>query len=507
MRISNLQFVKGSIIFADSSQHYLPTELIKRPLLVIGNYTHIMSKIIVCSITSRNQPGIRIKLWNYATNSQMIANEYGISTIQPYSIYSISTASITSTIGVLDPFIMKQVEKDVQFFMGFSDEIPEYLKNRTDLYDIEYNYGDETKEFSISTDEPISPKYTKTYTSFLNSKDYPSLSSIAESDDTVAKLIPPMTEPEEEESAEAVVPEVPQYEEFSFHIGKNISKEEQDLLAYVNNFLVIVKDRSIDAADLYNSYCLSGLKNYYKSKVQFNNAIKRIMKSANIFTVKNGGVLRFKGIDFKKNIVQDEPVIGDSDSTQPEPKPESSTTSEIVNKSATPHVYSIAAPTTEKFNIMRLMECINNTSTWANTTVNKRNLTLEDNALILLDKCTIEELSKKIHQSTVSCFRLKRYIFEDALNRAINVIHNEIYMDDPKQIPVYDLICMMVVYTADSMFVTNQVKSECHIGLFTLLTQTKDQLNYTTPASRRSIIKKLLEEYQESHAGTIAPAT
>ena len=393
MRISNLQFVKGSIIFADSSQHYLPTELIKRPLLVIGNYTHIMSKIIVCSITSRNQPGIKLKLWNYATNSQMIVNENRISTIQPYSIYSISTLSVISTIGVVDPFIMKQVEKDIQFFMGFSDEIPEYLKNRSDLYDVEYNFGDKTKDFSVSTDEPISPKYTKTYTSFLNSKDYPSLSSIAESDDTVAKLLPPITKPEEEESAEAVVPEVPQYEEFSFHIGRNIPKEEQDLLMYINNFLVIVKDRSINAADLYNSYCLSGLKNYYKSKVQFNNAIKRIMKSANIFTVKNGGILRFKGIDFKKNIVQDEPVIGESNSIQPEP--ESSTTSEIGNESATPRIYSIAAPTSEKFNITRLMECINNASTWANTRVNKRNLTLEDTALILLDKCTIEEISKK----------------------------------------------------------------------------------------------------------------
>lgn len=504
MRISNLQFSKGSIVFSDNSSHYLPTELVKRPLLVIGNYTHIMSKVVVCSITSRNQPGIRIKLWNYATNSQMIANEYGISTIQPYSIYSISTASITSTIGVLDPFIMRQVEKDVQFFLGFSDEVPEYLKNRTDLYDVEYNYGDETKDFSISTDETVDPKYTKHFSSFLSNKTYPTLQSIAEIEDTVTKIVPPPVNSEEMESEE-IAPKPPQYEEFSFHIGKNISKEEQDLLAYINNFLVIVKDRSIDVADLYNSYCLSGLKNYYKSKVQFNNAIKRIMKSANIFTVKNGGVLRFKGIDFRKNLVQDEPVIGDSDSTQPEP--ESSTTSEIDDKPATHRVYSIAAPTTEKFNIMRLMHSISKASTWANTTVNKRSLTLEDNALILLDKCTIEELSKKINQSTVSCFRLKRHIVEDALNRAINVLHNEIYMDDPKQIPVYDLICTMVVYAADSTFVTNQVKSECHIGLFTLLAQTKDQLNYTTPASRRSIVKKLLEEYQESHAGAMAPAT
>lgn len=504
MRISNLQFAKGSIVFSDNSTHYLPSELVKRPLLVIGNYTHIMSKIIVCSITSRNQPGIRIKLWNYATNSQMIANEYGISTIQPYSIYSISTASVTSTIGIIDPFIMKQVEKDVQFFLGFSDEVPEYLKNHSDLCNIEYNYGDETKNFSISTDETTDPKYTRHYSSFLSNKVYPNLSSITEIEDTVTKIVPHPVNSEEVESEE-IASNPPQYEEFSFHIGKNISKEEQDLLAYINNFLVIVKDRSIDAADLYNSYCLSGLKNYYKSKVQFNNAIRRIMKSANIFTIKNGGVLRFKGIDFKKNMIQEEPVIGNSDTTQSEP--ESSTTSEIVDEPTTPRVYSIAAPTNENFNIMWLMEYINDTSTWANTTVNKRNLTLEDNALILLDKCTIEEVSKKINQSTVSCFRLKRDIFEDALKRAINVIHNEIYMDDPKQIPIYDLICTMVIYTADSMFVTKQVKSECHIGLFTLLAQTKDQLNYTPPGNRRSIIKKLLEEYQESHTSTIAPAT
>ena len=503
MRISNLQFAKGSIVFSDNSTHYLPSELVKRPLLVIGNYTHIMSKIIVCSITSRNQPGIRIKLWNYATNSQMIANEYGISTIQPYSIYSISTASVTSTIGIIDPFIMKQVEKDVQFFLGLSDEVPEYLKNHSDLCNIEYNYGDETKNFSVSMDETTDPKYTRHYSSFLSNKIYPSLSSIAEIEDTVTKIVPHPVNSEEVESKE-IAPKPPQYEEFSFHIGKNISKEEQDLLAYINNFLVIVKDRSIEVADLYNSYCLSGLKNYYKSKVQFNNAIKRIMKSANIFTVKNGGVLRFKGIEFKKNMVQDEPVIGDSNSMQ---QLESSTTSEIVDESATRHVYSIAAPTNEKFNIIQLLEYINNTSTWANTTVDKRNLTLEDNTLILLDKCTIEEVSKKINQSTVSCFRLKRDIFEDALNRAINVLHNEIYMDDPKQIPIYDLICTMVIYTADSMFVTKQVKSECHIGLFTLLAQTKDQLNYTTPTNRRSILKKLLEDYQESHTGTIASAT
>ena len=504
MRISNLQFAKGSIVFSDNSTHYLPSELVKRPLLVIGNYTHIMSKIIVCSITSRNQPGIRIKLWNYATNSQMIANEYGISTIQPYSIYSISTASITSTIGIIDPFIMKQVEKDVQFFLGFSDEVPEYLNNHSDLYNIEYTYGDETKNYSMNIDETTDPKYTRYYSSFLSNKIYPTLPSIAENEDTITKIVPPPVNAEEMESEE-ISSKPLQYEEFSFHIGRNISKEEQDLLAYINNFLVIVKDRSIEVADLYNSYCLSGLKNYYKSKIQFTNAIKRIMKSANIFTVKNGGVLRFKGIEFRKNMVQGEPVIGDSNSTQS--KPESSTTSEIVDNSATPRVYSIAAPTNEKFNVVRLMEYISDTSTWANITINKRNLTLEDNALILLDKCTIEEICKKIKQSTVSCFRFKRSIFEDALNRAINVIHNEIYMDTPKQIPIYDLICTMVIYNADSMFITKQVKSECHIGLFTLLSQTKDQLNYTTPANRRSILKKLLEEYQESHTATIAPAT
>ena len=167
-----------------------------------------------------------------------------------------------------------------------SDEVPEYLKNQSDLYNIEYNYGDETKNFSINTDERIDPRYTKHYSSFLSSKIYPSFSSITEIEDTVTKIVPPPvnSEPEKMESeevkSEEIAPKPPQYEEFSFHIGKNISKEEQDLLAYINNFLVIAKDRSIEAADLYNSYCLSGLKNYYKSKVQFNLAIKRIMKSA-----------------------------------------------------------------------------------------------------------------------------------------------------------------------------------------------------------------------------------
>lgn len=498
MRISNLQFAKGSIIFADSFQHYLPAELIKRPLLVIGNYTHIMSKIIVCSITSRNQPGIKIKLWNYATNTQMIANDNGISTIQPYSIYSISTASVTSTIGVVDPFIMKQVEKDVQFFMGFSDEIPEYLKNRSDLYDVEYNFGDETKDFSITTDESINPKYIKTYTSFLNSKDYPSLSSIVESEDTVAKLIPPMTEPEEEESTEE-----PQYEEFSFHIGRNIPAEEQSLLSYINNFLVISRNGSLEIDDIYNSYCLSEVKNYYKSMTQFTSAFKRIMESAKIQVIKARKSLKFKGVDFKKNVVQTESAVSNTEIKYVD----DNVTSEITRHN-TPHRFSIAAPTNEQFNSMKLMTFISDVSAWSSDSVNSKNkLAFEDNALILLDKCTIEEISVKINQSTVSSTKLKRHIFEDALERVIKVINNEIYMNDPKQIPIYDLICTMVIYATDHNFITAQIKPESHIGLFTLLIQTKSQLSYTAPTRKTSIMRKLIESYQESHGSTVASAT
>lgn len=496
MRISNLQFSKGSIVFSDNSSHYLPTELVKRPLLVIGNYTHIMSKIVVCSITSRNQPGIRIKLWNYATNSQMIANDYGISTIQPYAIYSISTASITSTIGVLDPFIMKQVEKDVQFFLGFSDEIPEYLKNRTDLYNIEYNYGDESKDFGIGTDEVINPKYTKHFSSFLNHKTYPTLQSITENEDTVAKIVLPS----EVEPIEAV-PEDSQYEEFSFHIGRNIPKEEQDLLIYINNFLVIVKDRSIYIDDLYNSYCLSGLKNYYKSKVKFTSVIKRILESAKICIIKTGGSFKFKGVDFKKNVVQTEPVVSNTKISY--------TKSDVTPKNNTQHthqIFSVAAPCNEQFDIVKLMKFIHDVPTWSSNSVNSKNkLAFEDNALILLDKCTIEEISTKINQSSVSSVRLRKRIFENALERAIKVITNEIYMDDPMQIPIYDLICTMVVYATDYEFFTKQIIPEYRIGLFTLLTQTKNQLNYTAPIRKTSTMRKLIENYQEPHDSTNAP--
>ena len=114
--INNMQFSKGSIVFAYSAD--LPAYLNNRPLLVISGFTHIMNKLIVCEITSQDKPGISCTLWNYRENNYLGGIEKSV--ILPYSIFSIKTQYIKSTYGVLDPITMNEVDNAVKFFLGYS---------------------------------------------------------------------------------------------------------------------------------------------------------------------------------------------------------------------------------------------------------------------------------------------------------------------------------------------------------------------------------------------------
>lgn len=128
--INNMQFSKGSIVFAYSAD--LPAYLNNRPLLVISGFTHIMNKIIVCEITSQDKPGISCSLWNYRENNYLGGIEKSV--ILPYSIFSIKTQYIKSTYGVLDPITMNEVDNAVKFFLGYSSEIPAFMEEASYMY-------------------------------------------------------------------------------------------------------------------------------------------------------------------------------------------------------------------------------------------------------------------------------------------------------------------------------------------------------------------------------------
>ena len=131
MRYSNYIFTKGSIVFvkfpASSKEAYLNG----RPLIVVSNPTHILKTLIVCSTGTQDKPGIEVSFWNH--NDGCYVGDNVVSKIYPYSLMTIYTDDIVSSIGQLDPFIMKEVDKAIDFHLGKSDEIPGYLKDQ-------YNY-------------------------------------------------------------------------------------------------------------------------------------------------------------------------------------------------------------------------------------------------------------------------------------------------------------------------------------------------------------------------------
>ena len=116
MRVGNVQFAKGSIVYADFPHNSEQAYLNGRPLLVISHPIYIFGQVVVCPIGSKMTPGIQVRLWNYK-ESRPIGN-YEIGTIYPYNLISIRTELIRCQIGVLDHFIMEEVDNAVKFFLG-----------------------------------------------------------------------------------------------------------------------------------------------------------------------------------------------------------------------------------------------------------------------------------------------------------------------------------------------------------------------------------------------------
>ena len=137
MRFSNLQYGKGSIVYARFRKEGELAFLNDRPLIVISNPIHILDCIWICATGSQNKPGIQCSLYNYYKQSYIGDNK--ITNIYPNSVYTINTNSIYECIGILDPYIMKQVDSAIDFFRGQSDIIPEFMREYSDdLYGVMY---------------------------------------------------------------------------------------------------------------------------------------------------------------------------------------------------------------------------------------------------------------------------------------------------------------------------------------------------------------------------------
>ena len=152
MRISNLQYAKGTVViceFDDPNINYLN----RKPLIVVGILNPIFGQVIVCSTGTKQKPGIACRLFNYYAGKAI--GDCEISTIYPYQLYTISTVNIVRTIGIIDPFIMKEIDKSIKFFMGFSDDIPEYLKDHENCFGVQYTYA---MERYIGQNEHVSSK-------------------------------------------------------------------------------------------------------------------------------------------------------------------------------------------------------------------------------------------------------------------------------------------------------------------------------------------------------------
>ena len=130
MRYSNYIFTKGSIVFvrfpAASDMAYLNG----RPLVVVSNPTHLMRTLIVCTTGTQDKPGIEVSFYNHMDKT--FVGDAEISNIYPYCMLTIYTDQIVASIGQLDPYIMQEVDKAIDFHLGRSNEVPDYLKKFED---------------------------------------------------------------------------------------------------------------------------------------------------------------------------------------------------------------------------------------------------------------------------------------------------------------------------------------------------------------------------------------
>ena len=139
MKISNLQITKGSIIFLKSeilndnkSKEYLKN----RPLIVVSEHIKLYNSIMVCECGSRKRPGIPIYLHSYRTGFPLGDND--CTNVYPHALTTISLYDIESSIGILDPQIIKEIDKSIDFFLGRTEEIPRYLKPYESLFTYSY---------------------------------------------------------------------------------------------------------------------------------------------------------------------------------------------------------------------------------------------------------------------------------------------------------------------------------------------------------------------------------
>ena len=137
MRISNIQFSKGSIVYADFGENNEFSYLNGKPLVIVSNPIPIFNEVVVCETGTRGKPGISISLWNYYAGKFISGTQ--LSTVYPYGLHTIQTKTIRNMIGMLDPYIMKKVDDAIKFFMGYSDEVPEFLRNnQQNLFGVTY---------------------------------------------------------------------------------------------------------------------------------------------------------------------------------------------------------------------------------------------------------------------------------------------------------------------------------------------------------------------------------
>ena len=137
MRYSNLLFGKGSIVFCRYPANSDKAFLNGRPLIVVSNPTNIMRTIIVCLTGSQDKPGISASFYNHLEREYV--GGVKVSTIYPYSLYTIHVDCVVSTIGQLDPYIMREVDDAIDFHLGRNTNIPGYLTNQ-DEYLFSVNY-------------------------------------------------------------------------------------------------------------------------------------------------------------------------------------------------------------------------------------------------------------------------------------------------------------------------------------------------------------------------------
>lgn len=158
MRYSNYIFTKGSIVFVMFPASSEKAFLNGRPLIVVSNPSHLLHTLTVCTTGTQDKPGIAVSFWNHMDKCYIGDTE--VSNIYPYNILTIRTDQIVASIGQLDPFIMKEVDKAIDFHLGRTDEVPGYLKEFEDhICGVGFNSVQEKYITSETVSENFTPPY------------------------------------------------------------------------------------------------------------------------------------------------------------------------------------------------------------------------------------------------------------------------------------------------------------------------------------------------------------